>query len=188
MLNYILKLFSFLLFIAGLFFNTGSMAQNHYANVTSGIHYLTDTAANFDGLVHQFKNKIVYVDMWATWCHPCRQELQQTKNVKAFEKFAAENDIVILYICCDNDGGKWKSFISANKLNGYHILINKHIEQDFHTTYGEWQKRKGGMKKSLYLPRHLIIDSNGAVTDSSAKHQGSPLVYAKLKRMLNSSR
>ncbi|MEN0056889.1 MAG: TlpA disulfide reductase family protein [Mucilaginibacter sp.] len=186
MLNNNCRLFAILLFITRLFFNTGALAQNHCPNL-SGIHYLTDTAANFDQLVHQFKNKIVYVDMWATWCHPCRQELQKTKNVKAFEKFATENNIVILYICCDDDDKKWKSFISANKLNGYHILINKHMEQDFHTTYGEWQNRKGSIKKSLYLPRHLIIDKNRSVADSSAREQGNPLVYAKLKKLLKDS-
>lgn len=151
---------------------------------TSKIHYLTDTTVNFNALISQFKNKVIYVDAWATWCAPCRQELQRKKDVQAFANFAAKNDIVILYICCDKDGSKWKQYIKANNLAGYHFLINSAVHTDFHTTPSQVQLRSKAMKRSFYMPRHIVIDKNGAVADSSAAEQGSAKVYATLKKLL----
>ncbi|MBC7399336.1 MAG: TlpA family protein disulfide reductase [Mucilaginibacter sp.] len=151
---------------------------------TSKIHYLTDTTLNFDGLISQFKNKVIYVDAWATWCVPCRQELQRKKDVQAFANFAAKNDIVILYICCDYNGSKWKQYIKANNLAGYHFLINKAVHDDFHTTLSQVQMRSKVMKRSFYMPRHIIIDKNGVIADSNATQQGNPKVYATLKKLL----
>jgi hypothetical protein len=140
----------------------------------SSIHYLTDTTVDFNGLISKFKGKVIYVDIWATW-----------RDVKAFSDFASKNDVVILYICCDKDGKSWKGFINKNQLAGYHILVNSHMEKDFHTTLSQVQMRNGAMKRSLYLPRHIIIDRNGVIADSSADRQGSASVYARLNKMLN---
>jgi hypothetical protein len=54
-----------------------------------------------------------------------------------------------------------------------------------HTTFSAVQNRNGVMKRSFYLPRHIIIDKNGAVADSTATPQGSPAVYATLKKLLS---
>jgi thiol-disulfide isomerase/thioredoxin len=130
---------------------------------SSNIHYITDTTANVDSLISRFKNKVIYVDIWATWCHPCRAELMKKKDIQKFADFAAQNDIVILYICCDRDGNSWKSFISENKLVGYHILVNPYINKDLHATFATVQNRNGVMKRSFYIPRHIIVNQQGMV-------------------------
>ncbi len=156
------------------------------AQITNtNIHYLTDTTVNFNSLISQFKNKVIYVDVWATWCVPCRQELQRKKDVQAFASFAAKNDVVILYICWDKDGSKWKQYIKANNLSGYHFLINKAVHDDFHTTLSQVQMRSKVLKRSFYMPRHIIIDKNGAIVDSVAAQQGDAKVYATLKKLLS---
>ncbi|HWZ16901.1 MAG TPA: thioredoxin-like domain-containing protein [Mucilaginibacter sp.] len=152
--------------------------------VDNQIHYISDTTVNFDGLVKKFKGRLIYVDMWATWCRPCRQELKQAKDVANFQRFAVKNNIVTLYICLDRDGSYWKSFINRNDLFGYHILVNHRFYDDLHTKFAVSQLRQGKIKKSLYIPRHLIIDRNGLVADSSAGGQGSAAVYSELTKLL----
>ncbi|WP_448700349.1 TlpA family protein disulfide reductase [Mucilaginibacter sp. AW1-3] len=148
------------------------------------IHYITDTAANFNSLAERFKGKAIFVDIWASWCSPCRHELQE-KSVKGFQDFARKNDIVILYVCCDKDGSKWKSFIRANSLVGYHVLVNPNLDKELHTTFASVQKRNGVMKRSSYLPHHIIFDKKGMVVDTFASKQGSASVYATLKKIVN---
>jgi thiol-disulfide isomerase/thioredoxin len=162
------------------------LSVNAQTTAKSNIHYINDTTLNFSRLINQFKNKIIYVDVWAPWCTPCRQELQDKKAMQRFAAYAAKNDIVILYIAGDKDRSKWMSYIINNNLVGYHFLMNKAVYVDFHTTYAEVQKRgRGGvLKRSLYLPRHLIIGKNGIVADSLADRQGSPKVYAVLNKLL----
>ena len=155
------------------------------APVKPQIHYLTDTTLNFNGLISQFKGKVIYVDVWASWCGPCLRELQAKKEVNAFETFAQRNDVVLLYICADNDGKSWKQFISANKLNGYHVLAGSNLNKDFHTVFSSVQTRAGKLKRSFYLPRHFIVDQTGAVVDSTAGRQGSAAVYTSIKSILS---
>jgi len=174
-----MSLIRFIIFLSFIFPAKAQTLKNN------NIHYLTDTTANFDSLISEFKGKIIYVDIWATWCSPCTHELQMRKDTKAFKDFASKNDIVILYICCDKNSKEWKSFITANKLTGYHILVNPYLDKDFHTTFSTVQNRKGVMKRSFYIPRHIIIDKNGMVADSSVDSQGSASVYAQLKKLLN---
>ncbi|NNU34314.1 hypothetical protein HK413_09430 [Mucilaginibacter sp. S1162] len=87
-------------------------------------------------------------------CVPCRQELQRKKEVQAFANFAAKNDVVILYICCDKDGSKWKQYIKANNLVGYHFLVNEAVTKDFHTTLSRTTTVKSDEKKLLHAPSH----------------------------------
>ena len=158
-------------------------AQSHIANNNIRYTYLTDTTTDFNSLINQFKGKIIYVDMWATWCGPCRMELRKKKVIHDFKQFADKNNIILLYICCDNDGSKWKQFIAANQLSGYHILVNSHIDKDFHTTFSSVQKRNGKQKRSFYIPRHMIIDTAGDVADSTADNQGTASVFAELNKL-----
>jgi len=149
------------------------------------IYFITDTVSNFDSLITKFKGKIIYIDVWATWCSPCRYELQKKEDMQAFASFALKNDIVILYICCDKNGNSWKSFIANNNLLGYHILVNPYINKDFHTIFSSVQNRAGAMKRSFYIPRHIIIDKNGMIADSTAADQSDPLVYARLAKLIS---
>lgn len=162
-----------------------TVSVNAQTKAAGNIYYITDTTLSINGLIDKFKNKIIYIDVWASWCGPCRQELQQPKDIKTFQAFAEKNDIVILYICADDSGSKWRSFITKNNLAGYHVLTNSHIKNDFHTTFSQVQNRNGIMKRSFYIPRHFIIDKHGAVVDSMADSQGSPSLYAKLKALSN---
>jgi len=157
----------------------------------SNIHYLTDTTVDFNGLISKFKGKVIYVDIWATWCYPCRAELVKQRDIKAFSDFALKNDVVILYICFDRDNKSWKSFIGQNKLTGYHILNYDRLNKDIHErfSYGQTGKKPGEvyLKKGFWIPRHMLIDKSGVVTDSLAGPQGEISVYARLNKLLSSS-
>ena len=166
------------LVILALLFSLNANAQK------SKIRYLTDTITSFDQLISKFKNKIVYIDYWATWCSPCRQELRDVKAIKKFEDFAVKNDIVILYVCVDDGGRKWKSFINENHVNGYHLLTNLKLDTDTKSKFSFYENRRGKLKKGFYIPRHLIIDQKGIVADSMAVDRRNPKLYAELQNLI----
>jgi thiol-disulfide isomerase/thioredoxin len=149
------------------------------------VHYITDSIKSFDSLLGKFKGSIVYVDIWASWCQPCQQELRDKKAIKAFDIFGSKHNIVVLYICADKDESKWKAVINQNKLTGYHIWLNPALRQDIFGRFSFYENRAGVIKKGFYIPRHLIIDQLGMVADSMADHQNSVLLYTRLQTLLN---
>ncbi len=48
----------------------------------------------------EFKNKVVYVDIWGTTCPPCFEELQKYSPLLT-SHYKDADDIAFLYICID---------------------------------------------------------------------------------------
>lgn len=102
-------------------------------------------------LFEKFKGKIIFGDIWATWCSPCKEEFGQKKDL---EVFAKEKDIVLLYISVDKSERDelWKTMIKRYDLTGYNIRINENLERQLTASLG-----------SLTFPKYFIIDKTGKI-------------------------
>lgn len=82
-------------------------------------HILTcdSTITSLEDAVKPFKGKVVYIDVWATWCGPCLKEFQYLPTLK--EK-AHNMDVVYLYISIDRpeERKKWERTIAYHQLKG----------------------------------------------------------------------
>lgn len=116
------------------------------------------------------KGKYVYIDIWATWCGPCRQEIPSLEKVE--EQFKDKN-IVFVSISVDNtkDREKWSNLINQKKMSGIQLLADKEFDSRFIKEYNI----KG-------IPRFIIIDTNGNIVDADAPKPSDP----KLIELLNS--
>jgi thiol-disulfide isomerase/thioredoxin len=116
--------------------------------------------------VKPLKGKTIYIDVWATWCHPCKEEF---KNNDALKKFLAENDIQQLYISIDKEQNhqQWLNDIKYFHLTGTHIRANDSLSLDL-------MKRFDKKAKDPYvsIPWYILVDKNGKIIEEHAK---SPL-------------
>jgi len=69
-----------------------------------------------DGARHRlsdFKGKVVFLNFWATWCAPCREEVPAIQSLH--KKFLKQSDFVIMAIACDQNGrSDVEKFLSGN--------------------------------------------------------------------------
>ena len=118
------------------------------------------TINSIEELLKTFTGKTIYVDIWASWCGPCKEQFVKKKEL---EKFAKEKNIELLYISIDEAGKEtaWLNTIRDFNLKGHHILANATLRQAVEQTFGQF-----GI---LFLPSYGIVNRQGQVVVPQAK-------------------
>jgi thiol-disulfide isomerase/thioredoxin len=123
--------------------------------------------------LEDFKGKYVYIDVWATWCGPCRAEIPSLKKVE--EKYHGKNiEFVSISIDTAKDHEKWKGFVTEKQLGGVQLFADKDWSSDFIKAYGV-----------TGIPRFILIDPSGKIVKADAARPSSPDLQKQLDSLLN---
>ena len=127
---------------------------------------------NFDGSttsLSDLKGKYVYIDVWATWCGPCKAEIPSLKKV---ESMYHDKNISFVSLSVDDDrrhGGSWekahaswKQMVEEKELGGIQLYSPKGWKADFIQDF-----------KINSIPRFILIDPEGKIVDASAPRPSS---------------
>ncbi len=139
------------------------------------VDYLSDKGKKYS--LDNFKEKYVYIDVWATWCGPCKREIPHLK--KLVEKYKNKN-IQFISISVDNGRGYkndatqakngWKRMIFNRKMNWLQLYATKAWNSAFVRAYG-----------IRSIPRFILIDPKGNIVDANAARPSNP----KLQQLLD---
>ncbi|MDR2907302.1 MAG: TlpA family protein disulfide reductase [Bacteroidales bacterium] len=120
-----------------------------------------------------FKGKIVYIDVWATWCGPCRKEIPALKVLE--EKFHGNNDIAFIGVSIDpiKDIQKWKAFVAKEQLPGVQIHGRTDGVDDMAKLFDIGA-----------IPRFLLIDKQGNIITVNAPAPSAEELVQMLTKLL----
>lgn len=130
-------------------------------------------------LLAPYKGTPVLIDLWATWCRPCRKSFS---HVGPVQEYAAENGVQLLYLSIDEQSGiepQWKRMAQFYKLKGHHMLINPDIKREIYSTFG-----KNGQ---LVIPLYAIVDRDGNISICPQKLSESA-DFAPLRTLLDKAK
>lgn len=96
-----------------------------------------------------FRGKYVYIDVWATWCGSCRQEIPYLKKLDEDYKDA---QIVFLSLSVDQDKAKWEKMVKEQSMSG----VQLHIGQN--SSFQQAYKIEG-------IPHFILLDKEGRILD-----------------------
>ena len=96
-----------------------------------------------------FRGKYVYIDVWATWCGSCRQEIPYLKKLDEDYKDA---QIVFLSLSVDQDKAKWEKMVKEQSMSG----VQLHIGQN--SSFQQAYKIEG-------IPHFILLDREGRIID-----------------------
>jgi len=118
---------------------TPSPKFTNYKNYNGGVNSLDD-----------FKGKFVFIDIWATWCGNCKNQMPALKKLEEEYK-----DIVFLNIAWKDDEDKWRKTIRRESLTGVQLFATKK-DNAFFEEYGIYG-----------IPKYILIDPKGNIVDHS---------------------
>jgi thiol-disulfide isomerase/thioredoxin len=128
-------------------------------------------------VVNAFKGKVIYLDVWGTWCGPCKQELPYGPALKQHFK---DKDIVFVYLDMDEDNrdADWKKFIRMNGVTGVHLRKNRSDVGKF------WEELLPAGQGRLY-PSYFIFDKTGKLVQADTKRPSDgTALYTELNKYL----
>lgn len=156
----------------------GSEESESEAPVAAG-----SQAANFklealDGhtvSLESLRGKVVFLNVWATWCGPCREEMPSMETL--YDDFKDNKDFVMLAVSQDTKG---RSVVAPYvEKNGFHFAILLDPENKLSESY-----------EMSGVPETFIIDRKGQIV---AHHMGAfdwsrPDVKDALQQLLDSKK
>lgn len=118
---------------------------------------MTDGEKILRKIIEPYKGKIILVDIWGTWCGPCKQRLQHSQE--EYERLK-DFDIVYLYLANHSSDQSWKNVIKEYKVEGDNVV--------HYNLPAEQQNAVESFIGVNGYPTYKLIDRNGTVLDVNA--------------------
>tara|TARA_B110000208_G_C11761712_1_gene427165 strand:+ start:221 stop:1255 length:1035 start_codon:yes stop_codon:yes gene_type:complete len=146
---------------------TPSPAFSNYENDNGSKSSLSD-----------FRGKFVYIDVWATWCGPCKAEIPSLKKLESQYKTKNIEFISISVDDARRSGSMekahtaWKTMVKDKQLTGTQLFTGNGWKTDFIQDF-----------KINAIPRFLLIDPKGDIIDADAPRPSSKRLIELLSEL-----
>lgn len=118
-----------------------------------------------------FRGKVVYLDLWASWCVPCLSEMAPLKALR--KKFEGKN-VELISISIDTNPNRWIQKIRDMQLDGVQLIdklgsANSKIAKDY---------------KVLGVPHYILIDKKGKIASAYAPRPSDKKIEEQINALL----
>jgi len=117
-----------------------------------------------------FRGKYVYIDVWATWCKPCKVEYVFLKELE--QHFSDNDEFQIISISTDREYDKWEKYVSSKSLKG--IQLYSGSKTDFVKFYDIGA-----------LPRFIFLDKEGRIISPDEIRPSNPETLKKIESTIS---
>ncbi|MDQ1770638.1 redoxin family protein [Labilibaculum sp. A4] len=117
-----------------------------------------------------FKGKLIYLDLWATWCGPCKREFPSFVMLK--EKY---QDVVFISVSIDERKAAWLKFMQTKEKTA---VLQYHADRDLTLD------QLIAWNISL-IPRFILIDKDFKIVNSFAPRPSDSEIEPLLNKLLN---
>jgi len=118
------------------------------------------TLKNNDGRLFgldDFNGKVVYIDLWASWCGPCRAETPSLKRL--YEKYKDDTRVVFISIAVNDKLNDWKIALEKDKPEWLQLYDSDGIVSKLYMAYA--------------IPKFILIDKKGKIVNFDAPRPSS---------------
>ena len=160
---------------------TKNMAINSTNELDPDIRFIEPTEGQaLDSIIAMFKGKPVLVDVWATWCGPCRKSFEHADIIR---DFARENGIELLYISIDEGSNREKAvrkLVKSYGLKGNHLIMPPSFKEDVYNRFGS--------NGYIIIPAIALYGSDGTLLESRfSESEDAPALIEAISTTLKTS-
>ena len=136
---------------------------------------LKDGKEIMDWILEPYRGRIVYLDIWGTWCVPCKANLKQF--TKPLYQKLRDLPVTYLYLCNNSSDKAWASIIAEYELAGEHsVHYNLPLSQ------------QAAVEKYLgvrHYPTYILFDQNGKMLPGEFKPYDMDALRNKIEELTN---
>lgn len=151
---------------------TQGKPRDGFKNLQAGDEVLNFTLVDAnDSLVslEAFRDKVVYINFWATWCGPC------IKNFPALNQlildYETRDDIVFLNVCLHSSKDTWLKMIRKEGVRGINLFPE-----------GNWTELLTNEFRIRSFPTYVLLDKQNKLFKNHTDK--APLVRTKIDQLL----
>ena len=123
----------------------------------------------FNKIVEPYRGRYIYLDVWGSWCAPCKQMMTFVPQMKEQLK---DLDIVYLYLCNRSSEESWKTSISLFHLTGENCIH-----------YNLPDNQQSALERYIGIsgyPTYKIVMPNGKLLPTQAPRPDHPEAIRKM--------
>ena len=121
--------------------------------------------------ISEFYGKVLYLDYWATWCHPCVWEIPFFE--KLYQEYKNDERIQFISFSLDDNVEKWKAKLKKDNPEWAQFILTK-ADQQF------LQKEMG----IAGIPRFIVLNADGTIAEGDALRPSDKNAKAMLEDVL----
>ena len=126
---------------------------------------------NYDSLVslRSFKDKLLYINFWATWCGPCVENLPKLNEfISGYQK---DSRVLFLNICVDSEKDKWLAALTNRGVMGINLIAE-----------GGWNSKLRSFFNIEGIPQYVIVGKGNVLLENFSN--SPPMVKVKIDTIL----
>lgn len=131
-----------------------------------------------EGKIHhlsEYKGKVLFVDIWGTWCAPCIAEFPHLRAIQ--EHFKDNPDVMIMSLSCDIERKpeKWLPFLEqrGDEITWHQFMLTKggnKVTSDVYHIFG--------------IPHFMLIDKEGNFVSYDGPHPSHADPIKEIEKVL----
>ena len=136
---------------------------------STDVENMSDGEAILRKIIEPYKGRIVYLDIWGTWCGPCKEALSH--SAEEYERLK-DYDLVYLYLANKSSDESWKNVIKQYNVSGENV-VHYNLPKDQQTAVENFLNVHS-------WPTYKLFDRNGNLIDLEV----DPRALEKLAQVL----
>ena len=114
---------------------------------------------------------VVYVDVWSTWCIPCKKEIPFV--AKLVERYKGNPNIKFVSLSIDKNRTNWKNFLAKQKDSWEQYLVPDEVQRQFMNTFA-----------INGIPRFMVFDRQGRIININEERPSAENIIEILDRYI----